>query len=122
MGVDEIETVGIREAAEMLGAGVTPENVRGRIRRGSLRAHKDESQEWRVAVPDLQQILEEIEPCGNCDEPATRYVIVKYPHHDRIEFPLCAKCADQAEAAYSRQGNVLETIVYPLLGEGWLKP
>ena len=120
--MDRGRTVSVAEAAEMLGAGVTPENVRARIRRGSLRANRGKDQEWRIALCDLRQLLEELEPCGNCGEPATRYVIVKYPHHDRIEYALCAACAFQAEAAYSRQGNVLETVVYPLLGEGWLKP
>jgi hypothetical protein len=117
-----VETISIPEAAEILDVGVTPENIRARIRRGSLLADRDDHQEWRVAVPDLRRVLEEIEPCGNCDEPATRYVIVKYPHHNRHEFALCSECAGKAESAYSRHGGVLETVVYPALGEGWLKP
>ena len=116
------KTVSVSEAAEILGNGVTKENVRARIRRGSLEATKDNGGKWRISTHVLQTVLNEVEPCNNCNQNATSYVIIKYPHHDRVEFALCEVCAEEAEKAYSRQGRVLEVIGYPILGEGWLKP
>jgi len=100
---------------------VTSENVRGRIRRGSLAAYQDEDGEWYIPGAELERILTEVEPCANCTASATSYVIVKYHHHHRVEFILCDRCAQQAETAYRRKGGVLEVVAYPLLSEGWLK-
>jgi len=49
-------------------------------------------------------------------------VIVKYPHHDRVEFELCAHHAGQTAIAYGRQGQVLEVVTYPYQSEGWIQP
>ena len=49
-------------------------------------------------------------------------VIVKYPHHDRVEFELCGEHGAQTVLAYGRQGQVLEVVTYPYQSEGWLKP
>ncbi len=119
---EKIKTVSVLEAAKTLGNGVTRENVHSRIRRGSLEGFKNEGGEWRVPVADLKSILEQAEDCGGCSNSATRYVIVKYHDHDRVEFALCDECAGKAQLAYGRHGGVLEIVTYPLLGEGWKMP
>ncbi|MCP5099331.1 MAG: hypothetical protein GY943_27575 [Chloroflexi bacterium] len=115
-------TVSAAEAAEKLGNGVSLEDVYGRIRRGTLSASKDEWGNWRIPIANLTQILNDIEDCGSCSNLATSYVIVKYHHHNRVEFTLCDDCAKKAHVAYGRRGGVLEIITYPLLSEGWRKP
>jgi len=117
--VDEVLT--ISEFVTALGGEISIENVLGRIRRGSLSAYQNINGEWNIPLTELERIKAEVEPCNNCSDVATSYVIVKYHHHQRVEFTLCDECAQQAEAAYSRKGGVLEIITYPLLGEGWLK-
>jgi hypothetical protein len=119
---EEVKTVPVAEAMKILGHGVTPANVHGRIRRGSLEAYKNEQGEWRIPLADLKRILDDVEVCGSCPHLATSFVIIKYHHHNRIEFTLCADCAAKAQLAYSRQGGVLEIVAFPLLGEGWKKP
>jgi hypothetical protein len=116
------EEIPIAEFTALLGGHVTIENVRGRIRRGSLRAYQDPDGEWLIPKAELERLLADVEPCNNCASPATSYLIVKYHHHHRVEFTLCHSCTQQAETAYSRKGGVLEVVTYPLLGEGWLKP
>jgi len=122
MSNDEKITVRISEAALMLGNGLTPENVHGRIRRGTLEATKDELGEWRVSVAVIRRILDEVDPCSNCENSAVSLVIIKYHHHVREEFVLCVNCAQKAHSAYSRQGGVIEIVTFPFLGEGWKKP
>lgn len=100
---------------------VTIENVRARIRRGSLTAYRNEAGEWMIPQLELERVLVDVEPCHNCAESATSFVIVKYHHHQRVEFSLCDRCAQKAEIAYSRKGGVLEVVTYPLQSEGWLK-
>lgn len=119
---NNLEEFTIDEFTALLGSRVTIENVRGRIRRGSLIAYQDENGEWYIPRTELKRLMTEVEPCNNCAGPATSYFIVKYHHHHRVEFTLCDSCAQQAEIAYSRRGGVLEVVTYPLLGEGWLKP
>ncbi len=116
------QTVGVAEAARTPGDGVTVENVRGRIRRGSLAAHQDGRGEWRVPVAELVRVLGEAEACASCPNAAASLVIVKYPRHERLEFILCADCAGQAQRAYGRQAGVLEIVTFPLQGEGWVQP
>ena len=112
-------TCSAAEAARRLGEGVSLEDVYGRIRRGSLAAEQDESGSWRVSLVSLNQILANVEQCESCSNSATSYIIVKYHHHERIEFELCDVCAKKAQVAYGRRGGVLEVVTYPLLGEGW---
>jgi hypothetical protein len=116
------KTVDIFEAAAILGAGISADNIYSRIRRGTLNAHMDENGKWCIPVSELERIKKETDICVNCHEPAISLVIVKYHSHDRIEFILCDKCAASAEIAYGRQGGVLEIVSYALFGEGWLKP
>ena len=120
LNIDQSETVTIPEAATILGAGATPEHVRGCILRGTLKAHKDEKGEWCIFLSTLRAILEELEPCDNCNRPATIKIIVKYHFHERVEFTLCDKCASATESSYSRRGGVLEVVRYSLLSEGWV--
>lgn len=112
----------LSEAAGVLGDGVTASQVKARIHRGSLDGVKDASGEWYVSIESLEQSLTGIPPCGGCGEPVTEMVIVKYPHHDRVEFELCGEHAAQTVIAYGRQGQVLEVASYPYQSEGWLKP
>jgi hypothetical protein len=119
---DYPEEFTVAEFTALLGGRVTIENVRGRIRRGSLIADQDEDGAWYIPRAELERVMAEVEPCNNCESPATSYFIVKYHHHHRVEFTLCESCAQQAEIAYSRKGGVLEVVTYPLLGEGWLNP
>jgi hypothetical protein len=116
------EVTTISEAAKMLGNGVTVENVYARIRRGSLEACQDERGEFHILLAEIHRVFEEAETCGNCSNLAASLVIIKYHHHDRVEFTLCAECANKTYSAYRRQGGVLEIVVYPLFGEGWMKP
>ena len=116
------EAITLSELVHILGNGVTRENIRGRIRRGSLTAHQDAQGEWYVTEGEVKRIVKEVESCQNCSNLATNFVIVKYHHHHRVEFILCPDCAQKAQSAYSRRGGVLEIVVYPLQGEGWIKP
>ena len=116
------EAITLSELVQRLGNGVTLANLRGRIRRGSLAAHEGERGELYVTQSEVERILEEVESCQSCSNAATSFIIVKYHHHHRVEFILCSDCAQQAQAAYGRQGGVLEIVVYPLQGEGWIKP
>jgi hypothetical protein len=111
----------IKEAAVKLGDGITSDHIRGRIRRGSLKAIQDDSGNWWIPSSEVDRLLQERELCGNCRKPATQFVIVKYHFHERVEFVLCDVCAGTAETAYSRKGGVLEVISYPLLSEGWYR-
>ncbi len=108
------------EAADYLGTGITATNLFARIRRGSVTAvpHND-----TITIPqsELDRLIREVDPCADCGQPATTYLIVKYHHHDRVEFSLCNHHANTAQMAYGRKGGVLEVVAYPLLGEGWLK-
>lgn len=122
MSDEEVKTINAAEAAKILGNGVTIENVHGRIRRGSLEAYKNEQGNWRIPIAELRRVLDEVEACGNCSNLATSFVIIKYHHHNRVEFALCDKCTRKAQLAYSRQGGVLEIVTFPLLSEGWKKP
>jgi hypothetical protein len=115
--IDGPESVSISEAATILGAGVTPQNVRSRILRGTLNAYKNNNDDWRVLVADLKRILKEVEACDNCAKPATTKIIVKYHFHDRVEFILCNECARTTASAYSQRGGVLEVAIHSLLGE-----
>ena len=107
------------EAANYLGVGITAANIFARIRRGSMTAV---TQNDTVLIPqaELARIIQTVDPCSDCGQPATTYLIVKYHDHDRVEFSLCQRHANTALMAYSRQGGVLEVVAYPLLGEGWL--
>ncbi len=84
-------------------------------------AYQDEQGNWRIPLENITQILEDVEICGNCSNKATTFLIIKYPNHNRIEFSLCDACGRKAQAAYSRQGNVLEIVSFPLLSEAWMK-
>ena len=108
------------EAAVYLGTGITPANIFARIRRGSLTAV---SQNDTLTIPqsELDRLLREVDPCADCGQPATTYLIIKYHHHERVEFSLCDFHANTAQMAYGRKGGVIEVVTYPLLGEGWLK-
>lgn len=55
-------------------------------------------------------------------KPVTEMIIVKYPHHDRIEYEVCTEHAAQTALAYGRQGQVLAVVTYPYQSEGWFKP
>jgi len=115
------EAITIAETAEILSHGVTPENIYGRILRGTLSAYQAEGGEWYVPIAEINRIVNEVEMCGNCSNKGTSFVIVKYHHHNRVEFTLCDWCAEKAEKAYSKRGGgVLEIVSYPLFGEGWM--
>ena len=116
------EALTLAEIVASLDGRTTKENILARVHRGSLSAFQDENGTWFIPQDELERLLAEVEPCHNCEAQATSYVIVKYHQHHRVEFSLCEECAQQAHAAYSRKGGVLEVVVYPLLGEGWLKP
>jgi hypothetical protein len=116
------EAIALSESVHLLGNGVTLENLRARIHRGSLAAYQDERGDWYVTKSEVKRITEEVESCHSCSNLATSYGIVKYHHHHRIEFMLCPDCAQKAQAAYSRKGGVIEIVAYPLQGEGWMKP
>ena len=109
-----------QKAAAYLGNGITTANLFARIRRGSLTAV---TQNDTIFIPqtELDRIINEVDPCADCGQPATTYLIVKYHDHDRVEFSLCENHANTAQMAYGRKGGVLEIVAYPLLGEGWLK-
>lgn len=117
----KMTAIPLSELVQMLGNDVTLENLRGRVRRGSLAAFQDEHGKWHVTINEVNRILEEVENCQGCMDLATSFVIVKYHHHHRVEFTLCPDCAQKAQAAYSRQGGVLEIVTYSLQGEGWMK-
>ena len=121
MKLENQDALTLAELARMLGNGVTPANLRGRIRRGSLAAFLNAQGEWLVNRREARKIMEEVEPCQSCPDLAASFVIVKYHQHHRVEFTLCPDCAQKAQSAYSRQGGVLEVVVYPLHGEGWMK-
>jgi hypothetical protein len=116
------EAITLSALVHVLGNGVTLENFRARIHRGSLAAYQDEQGDWYVPRSEVERITEEVESCQSCSNLATSYIIVKYHHHHRIEFMLCPDCAQKAQSAYSRKGGVLEIVAYPLQGEGWMKP
>ena len=109
-----------QEAAAYLGTGITPANIFSRIRRGSMTAVKHDD---TITIPqsELDRLIREVDPCADCGQPATTYLIVKYHDHDRVEFSLCDHHASTAQMAYGRKGGVIEVVAYPLLGEGWLK-
>jgi hypothetical protein len=117
--IDGPESVSISEAATILGA--TPQSVRSRILRGTLKAYKNNNDDWCVFVADLKRILKEVEPCDNCTKPATTKIIVKYHFHDRVEFVLCNECAHSTASAYSQRGGVLEVAIHSILGEDWAR-
>ena len=112
----------LSQAAEMLGPGITSANIYARIRRGSLAAAKDAEGVWHIPRSEVQRTLEAVGNCAHCDQRATNHMIIKYHHHERVEFDLCDQCVLSAERAYRRQGGVLEIVVYPVIGEGWMKP
>jgi len=112
----------IHQAAQLLGLGVTADHFHARIRRKSLKAQMDSDGVWRISLSELHQVQQQEESCPTCSLAVTSYVIVKYHHHQRVEFTLCDDCADATEKAYSKQGGVLEVVSYPVLSEGWMKP
>lgn len=111
----------VTEAAAQLGAGVSLANVYARIKRGSVTAVVLDNQTY-ILQAEVNRLIAELEPCADCQQPATSYVIVKYHHHERLHFSLCQRHAATAQMAYSRQGGVIEVVAFPILGEGWLKP
>jgi hypothetical protein len=111
----------VSEVALLLGPGVTPENVRARIRRGTLHARRVEGGRWQVSRAEVERVRKEAGACSHCDREASTLVIVKYHYHERVEFALCGRCAATAEAAYGRQQGVLEVCAWPLHGEGWFR-
>ena len=120
MNIDDPIT--LEQVIDILGDGVTLENLRARIRRGSLEANRNERGQWYVTRRELTRLMEEVETCQSCTNPAASMVIVKYHHHERVEFALCPGCAAAAQAAYGRQGGVLEFSIFSLHGEGWMQP
>ena len=118
---NDLKTVDIYQAAQILGKGVSSDNIHARIRRGSLKAHKEKDGEWRIPTAELNRIQQEMENCGYCMQPATSFIIVKYHNHVRVEFILCENCATSAERAYSKNGGVLEVVSYPIHSEGWMR-
>ena len=102
--------VTIEEAARMLGQGVSPEDVHGRIKRGTLEAAQNEAGEWWIERTYLNQLIEEREKCSACAAPGSQYVIVKYHFHERVEFVVCESCLRSSTQAYNRKGGVLEVI------------
>ena len=109
-------------AADLLGDGVTEAHVRARLRRRSLAGRQLADGSWLVVSASIDESLAAAGSCGGCDDAATEYMIVKYPHHDRVEFSLCAAHARTAALSYGRQHGVIEVVTYPLQSEGWLKP
>jgi hypothetical protein len=116
-----LKTVDIYQAAKILGQGVTSDNIHARIRRGTLKAYQDDDGEWHIPTAELNRIQQELENCGNCTQPATSFIIVKYHNHVRVEFILCENCGTSAEKAYSKNGGVLEVVSYPIRSEGWMR-
>lgn len=114
-------TVSVAEAAELLGDGVAERHIRARLRRGTLLGTEAADGTWRVSVAGIEDSLTNVPACGGCGNRVTDMVIVKYPHHDRVEFELCAHHAAQTAVAYGRQGQVLEVVTYPYQSEGWLQ-
>lgn len=114
--------VAVAIAAEMLGSDVTEAHIRARLRRGSLQGRLDTDGSWLVDSDSILDSLRSAGRCGACERDATEYVIVKYHHHERVEFSLCEQHGGEATLTYSRQGGVLEVVGYPLQSEGWLKP
>jgi len=112
----------LAEAATLLGDGVTARHVQARLQRGTLQGIRAADDSWRVTVRSIEQALANAPSCGGCGSRVTEMVIVKYPHHDRVEFELCAHHAAQTAIAYGRQGHVLEVVTYPYQSEGWLRP
>ena len=110
------------EAAALLGDGVVESHVRARLRRRSLEGEQADDGTWSVSVAGIEDSLTNVPACGGCGNRVTEMVIVKYPHHDRVEFELCAHHAQQTAVAYGRQGRVLEVVTYPYQSEGWLQP
>jgi hypothetical protein len=108
------------ETAAMLGDGVEARHVRARIHRGTLAATKH-GDDWLIAKQTIEDALAGAPPCEACGSPSTAYLIVKYPHHDRVEFELCAAHGSEAVLSYGRQGQVLEVVSYPYQSEGWIK-
>jgi hypothetical protein len=111
----------LAEAAAVLGDGVAEAHVQARLRRGSLSGERAPNGTWRVSVAGVEAALGGAPACGGCGSRVTEMVIVKYPHHDPVEFALCAHHAVQTALAYRRQGHVLEVVTYPYQSEGWLQ-
>jgi hypothetical protein len=109
-----------QEAAVYFGIGITAANIYARIRRGSITAvsHNNTA---TIPQAELDRLIRDVDPCADCGQPATTYLIIKYHDHDRVEFSLCDYHANTAQMAYGRKGGVLEVVAFPLLGEGWLK-
>ena len=116
------EMVSLPEAAALLGDGVTHAHVRARLRRGSLDGVRSDDGALLVSLNSIEQSLLAAPTCGGCGARVTEMIIVKYPHHDRVEFELCAEHAVKTAIAYGRQGQVLEVVTYPYQSEAWLKP
>ena len=114
--------VSTAEAADLLGDGIAPSHVQARLRRGTLVGEQAPDGTWRVSVHGIEESLAGVPACGGCGNRVTEMVIVKYPHHDRVEFELCGHHAAQTALAYGRQGHVLEVVTYPYQSEGWLQP
>jgi hypothetical protein len=57
-----------------------------------------------------------------CGGSVAKIVIVKYPHHDGVEFELCRAPAAKTTLAHIPQRQVLGVVPYPYQSEGWLKP
>ena len=119
--MSEPTLISLENTALLLGEGVEARHVRARILRGTLSGEK-QGDDWFVSSESIHRALAAAPPCGACGLPSTTYVIVKYLHHDRVEFELCTAHGADAVLSYSRQGQVLEVVSYPYQSEGWLKP
>ncbi len=122
IAADAIRLVSPVDAADLVGDGVSAAHVKAGLRRRSLDGEQDADGQRRVSVDSIERSLAEVPSCGGCGNRVTEMVIVKYPHHDRVEFELCASYAAQTAITYGRQGHVLEVVNYPYQREGWLKP
>lgn len=116
------DLIGLHEAASLLGDLVTEGHVRARLRRGSLEGRRGEDGTWRVYRDSIMRALADAPACDGCGRSVTEYVIIKYPHHDRVEFELCAEHAAKTALAYQRRGSVWEVVTFPFQSEGWMKP
>lgn len=119
--VKDRQLVSTDQAADLLGDGVEARHVRARLLRGSLQGVQTDTG-WFVRLESINQELAATPLCEACRLPSTTYVIVKYPHHDRVEFELCTTHGADAVLSYGRQGQVLEVVSFPYQSEGWLKP
>ena len=113
--------ISVKEATELLGPGVTVQNVVGMTKRGTLHGVNDENGQLMIDKYHLDEVIENREKCDACRKPGSQFVIVKYHHHVRVEFVSCEDCVIEAVNGYSRKGGVLEVVYFPLLSEAWYR-